>query len=1085
MIHRLLTAFRNRRDTRCRRHRRMRGRRLGVEALESRQLLSAVSWDGGGDGTSWTDARNWAGDALPTASDDVSIGFGAHVVTDRDVTIHSGQVQSGGALRLGGNLTVSDDLTNDGTVTFGGRSNQTLTVSGGTFLNTGTITYQGGDYQGKVLARLVNRGTLNDKAGYLLINTAGTGITDPQPVDPALTFANTGEIVLSNAAHCYLGGLVDPNDLGAIRGTGYLGVHMVAWHLDTDWTLPVTTVILGISRSSITGAGSLTIPAGDVVGLGAGTTLDVDVVNHGTLGGNTASTINGQLFLPADSTLAVGWPENPPFPSQYPQNEHFDSPVALSLTITRGFTNYGTIGLYDTSLGSTLNVTTGTLVNAPGGTITSTIGYDTLGKGNTLNAQLDNRGTLTVIGRALTIVGDVTNRGTISLGSQRKSDLFVTNGMLVNAQDGSIICAHWTGARTYNVFLAADVSNQGTITVDRNYLEINLSGDSQGWTYTGNTFVNRGRIQLVDGANCSIAGIASPGDLGSYEGHGLLTIQFSNWNLAADWTVPSQRSVVLAFRDSTVSVPGTLTNPAGNTLFFWDTTFNADVVNRGTLGSGPNGTLNGQLTLPSGSSLEVGFGTLPFLGEPPIVAMALTLTVTQGFTNHGRIELFNVSQGSMLTVTGGPLVNASDGSITSSLGVFSGGSTNSLNAQLDNQGTLNVAGADLTINQQPTGSSFRLANQDQGALDVAAGRALTIGGTALVNRGDIRLHGNGIVDFVVPVVSMDGQGTLQGEPAGTVHVRGSLLGNTQNAASHTPPGTVLLDGKGTAATPQLLEVMQADAGDDPASYTSHPAYGSLVLGTNTYVKLVDQARNSASKGAEAAYADSLTIPAGSTLDLNHLRLYAHQTSSAGNAVNVPSAWHNYANPRDVNADGVVTPLDALILVNAINAHQDIPTLPVTAHSRPLYYDVTDGPEGDGDGHITVLDVLIVVNFLNRHSTGSAEGEAAIPPAVVVPLPGAPALPTGVLPFSAAAEQSLTPTATPTSASSLAGTADLQAADPAQVPAAISASAADSALAEGPFHPASESDLSAIDARLAPLDDILSSLASDVDGAWRD
>lgn len=44
------------------------------EPLEARQLLAAVTWDGGGDGLSWHDHRNWSADVLPAANDDVSIG---------------------------------------------------------------------------------------------------------------------------------------------------------------------------------------------------------------------------------------------------------------------------------------------------------------------------------------------------------------------------------------------------------------------------------------------------------------------------------------------------------------------------------------------------------------------------------------------------------------------------------------------------------------------------------------------------------------------------------------------------------------------------------------------------------------------------------------------------------------------------------------------------------------------------------------------------------------------------------------------------------------------------------------------------
>jgi hypothetical protein len=36
----------------------------GVELLETRRMLAAVSWTGAGDGTSWTNSANWSTHAL-------------------------------------------------------------------------------------------------------------------------------------------------------------------------------------------------------------------------------------------------------------------------------------------------------------------------------------------------------------------------------------------------------------------------------------------------------------------------------------------------------------------------------------------------------------------------------------------------------------------------------------------------------------------------------------------------------------------------------------------------------------------------------------------------------------------------------------------------------------------------------------------------------------------------------------------------------------------------------------------------------------------------------------------------------------
>ena len=55
---------------------RTRYRDLGswVEFLELREMLAAVTWDGGAGTFNWNDADNWDNDTRPGSSDDVSFG---------------------------------------------------------------------------------------------------------------------------------------------------------------------------------------------------------------------------------------------------------------------------------------------------------------------------------------------------------------------------------------------------------------------------------------------------------------------------------------------------------------------------------------------------------------------------------------------------------------------------------------------------------------------------------------------------------------------------------------------------------------------------------------------------------------------------------------------------------------------------------------------------------------------------------------------------------------------------------------------------------------------------------------------------
>jgi len=76
--------------------------------------------------------------------------------------------------------------------------------------------------------------------------------------------------------------------------------------------------------------------------------------------------------------------------------------------------------------------------------------------------------------------------------------------------------------------------------------------------------------------------------------------------------------------------------------------------------------------------------------------------------------------------------------------------------------------------------------------------------------------------------------------------------------------------------------------------------------------------------------------------------------------------------RDVNDDGFVTAIDALLVINRLNRGGNVNQIPVTGEDAgPPYYDVS------GDRFISAQDALLVINALNRQSRGFAgEGEAA-------------------------------------------------------------------------------------------------------------
>ncbi|MFO0819097.1 MAG: dockerin type I domain-containing protein [Pirellulales bacterium] len=120
----------------------------------------------------------------------------------------------------------------------------------------------------------------------------------------------------------------------------------------------------------------------------------------------------------------------------------------------------------------------------------------------------------------------------------------------------------------------------------------------------------------------------------------------------------------------------------------------------------------------------------------------------------------------------------------------------------------------------------------------------------------------------------------------------------------------------------------------------------------------------------ASYGDSFSIPMVGNFDPPPTTTGG--SDGSGNPITVE---------LDVNRDGVVTPLDALIIVNALNGANGENPLAATAALNQY-------PDVDKSGSIAPLDALYVINQLNGAS-GEAEGEATSA-LVVAPLSVSPA-----------------------------------------------------------------------------------------------
>lgn len=97
-------------------------------------------------------------------------------------------------------------------------------------------------------------------------------------------------------------------------------------------------------------------------------------------------------------------------------------------------------------------------------------------------------------------------------------------------------------------------------------------------------------------------------------------------------------------------------------------------------------------------------------------------------------------------------------------------------------------------------------------------------------------------------------------------------------------------------------------------------------------------------------------------------------------------WQNPDDMLDVNADGLVTPGDALLVVNALATGRggELPVPPLALENPPMLWDVT------GDNILSARDALMIINYLNDPEAAEGErprGRVREPvPSAVVELP---------------------------------------------------------------------------------------------------
>jgi hypothetical protein len=784
-----------------------------------------------------------------------TVGVGYSQIGGYDSSLGAGsnsgtQINNLGTIKATGNGT----LTLAGTVT----GNGTLDGSAGEIALTGTLN----NYTGQALGSLafaggtMQGGALSISSGNLIGTSSGGTLNDVtlngnlNLTAPSSFLTITNGLTLNGTAtlggDAYLG----------FSGTQTLGGTGAVLFNSTSYPYYYNALVLTQSNTTLTIGTGMTIEGGTTVGagysqvggydssLGVGSNSGTQINNLGTI----KTTGNGTLTLAGTVT----------------GNGTLDG-IGGEIALTGMLSNYTAVAfgslafLGGTMQGGALSISSGNLIGtSSGGTLNDVL----------LNGNLS----LTAPSSFLTITNGLTLNGTATLGGDAYLGF---SGTQTLGGAGAVVFNSTSYPYYYNALvltqsnttltIGTGITIEGGTTVGVGYSQIGGYDSSLGVGSNSGTQINNlGTIKATGNGTLTLAGtLTGNGTLDGSAGEIALTGTLNNYT--------AQALGSLAFAGGTM-VGGALSISSGNLIGTSSGGTLNDVTLNGSLNlTAPSSflTITNGLTLNGTATLD-GDAYLGFSGTQTLGGTGAVLFNSTSYPYYYNALVLTQSNttltiGTGMTIEGGTTVGvgySQIGGFDSAFGIGSNSGT-----QIDNLGTI-----EATANGTLTLAGTLTSN---GTLEGSSGLLIINASSTFINDGTLDATNRGSVTITSPM-EIDGQGVLINSPLSPITIQNNLLGATKNAAGYSPTGVVTFTG-GNSSAPLLLEAMSQDDGANPNGFSNNFAYGAITLGNNSYVRLVDQAQN-ATSGNNAVYVGVLTVPSGSTLDLNGLDLYAISTS---------------------------------------------------------------------------------------------------------------------------------------------------------------------------------------------------------------
>ncbi|MGH7133761.1 MAG: beta strand repeat-containing protein, partial [Phycisphaerales bacterium] len=777
-----------------------------------------VTWTGGGDGTSWSQAANWSSNpVLPGATNDVVIGAGGQAITGNvSPTIRS--------LSLARNLNLSaanlSFSSGTGITLVGGA---VITLNGGNLLFTGGTQSIAGS--GEIVSALNNTGSIQANGGCAL--TIAPGVT---------CRTDSGATGSSSIAFYMAWDGVTPGTIlnqGIIRASGNTA-RVISFNNN------------GGTGNAFTNAGSLQATnSGDVT-----VTANLNFVNNGTLVLNTGGkfSANGSWNSAALGTIT---------------RDVAASTLNIGGTFTTGptFTLSNATGPVNFSCswsGVAINAINGLVPNFTGGAFNGVVlnspstftGAGATSTGLTVSAAMTMTGSnITFSASGLTLAGAAVvtlngsnllfNGGTQSIAGSGEITSALNNSGSIQANGAcaltiapGVICrtdSGNTGSSSIAFYMAWDgvtpgtILNQGVIRASGN-ANRSISFNNNGGT--GNAFTNAGTLEATNNGDLTVNSSLN------FVNNGTIVLN-TGGKFTCNGTLNAAGGLGTITRDvaaSTVNIGGTfitgatftLSNTTGPVNFSCNWSNVAINAINGLVLNFTGGALNGvTLNSPSTFSGANASSTGLTIAAPSTLtgsnltfsAVGLTLTGGSVVTLNGSNLLFNggtqsiagngeivsalnnsasiqANGGCALTIAPGITCRTDSGNTGSSSIAFYMAWNGTIPGTILNQGVIRASGNAARVisfnNNGGTGNAFTNAGTleatNNGDLTVSANLTFANNGTLVLNTGG-RFTSNGILN------ATSGLGTITRDvAASTINVGGVFTtGPTFTLSNATGP----------------------------------------------------------------------------------------------------------------------------------------------------------------------------------------------------------------------------------------------------------------------------------------------------------